>query len=350
MYREHSDLVSSVGGVRDWAVAADDRTGAFEVAAELAEAVGEHVEVRVGSATADGPCVVDLGSRALSARDAAARAAALDTRFGPAAWTAHKIDSTLRGHWAAEVLARQAALRRPVVVLPAYPAMGRTCLGGVVHVDGAPVASVTGGLPAARRTRVDLLDSLDLDDVVWLDIADDADLAAAAAALAPLDALVAGPAGALGAAFRARPHPLGGRGALTLRPWADVLERIGDGPVLVVCGSVTEVAAAQLDELRSARPDVHVVATPAHEGSLLDRAHADAIAALVRPRLLGYSLVVIIGGDTAAAVLGDAPRHIGGYAAPGMPWSAQAGGDGPIVVTKAGGFGAPDALVRLLNP
>ena len=85
-----------MGQVRDWAVAADDRTGAFEVAAEMAEVIGVPVEVRVGTAVADWPCVVDLGSRALAARDAAARASAIDTRFGPAAWTAHKIDSTLR--------------------------------------------------------------------------------------------------------------------------------------------------------------------------------------------------------------------------------------------------------------
>ena len=335
-----------MGQVRDWAVAADDRTGAFEVAAEMAEVIGVPVEVRVGTAVADWPCVVDLGSRALAARDAAARASAIDTRFGPAAWTAHKIDSTLRGHWAAEVLARQAVLRRPVVVLPAYPAMGRTCRDGVVHVDGRPVASVTGGLPSAKRARIDLLDSLDVGDVVWVDIADDADLAAAAAALAPLTPLVAGPAGALGAAFRARPHtgvgtaPGGGRATLHHR-W-------GDGPVLVVCGSATAVAAAQIDELRAALPDVHVVTTPAHAGSLLDRAHVDALAALVRPRLAAYGLVVLIGGDTSAAVLGDAPRRVGGYAAPGMPWSAPSSGDGPAVVTKAGAFGSPNALVRLL--
>ena len=58
--------------------------------------------------------------------------------------------------------------------------------------------------------------------------------------------------------------------------------------------------------------------------------------------------IIVIGGDTAAALLGDAPRLVGGCAAPGMPWSRDEAGGGPLVVTKAGGFGGPDALVDLV--
>ena len=60
-------------------------------------------------------------------------------------------------------------------------------------------------------------------------------------------------------------------------------------------------------------------------------------------------LVVIVGGETAAALLGGATRLAVGMAAPGMPWSRSADGTGPVVVTKAGGFGGPDALVQLLR-
>jgi len=35
---------------------------------------------------------------------------------------------------------------------------------------------------------------------------------------------------------------------------------------------------------------------------------------------------------------------------PGLPWSLDAHDAGPVVITKAGGFGDPDTLVRLLAP
>jgi uncharacterized protein YgbK (DUF1537 family) len=62
-----------------------------------------------------------------------------------------------------------------------------------------------------------------------------------------------------------------------------------------------------------------------------------------------FDTLLVIGGDTAAAVLGDEPRLVGGTVAPGMPWSLDADGGGPLVITKAGGFGDPDALARLLS-
>ena len=56
--------------------------------------------------------------------------------------------------------------------------------------------------------------------------------------------------------------------------------------------------------------------------------------------------LVVIGGDTAAALLGDAPRMVGGFVAPGMPWSRDDDGGGPLVVTKAGGFGGAGCARR----
>jgi uncharacterized protein YgbK (DUF1537 family) len=58
---------------------------------------------------------------------------------------------------------------------------------------------------------------------------------------------------------------------------------------------------------------------------------------------------VIVGGDTAAAVLGDGSRLVGGTVLPGMPWSLDADGGGPLVITKAGAFGDVDTLVRLAD-
>ena len=162
---------------------------------------------------------------------------------------------------------------------------------------------------------------------------------AAAAVLAGSDVLVAGPAGPLGAVFAAR------SGAWPADPAADVT-----GPVLVVCGSANAVSHEQLAQLEHAGLGTTVVAPEATSGPLdghaaervAEQAHDVAVA-------LQPGTIVLVGGDTAAAFLGDPPRLVGGFAAPGMPFSRDADGGGPLVVTKAGGFGTPDALVRLLS-
>ena len=117
-------------------VAADDRTGALETAGACADLGCDSVVAPHGIdiARERGCVVVDLASRHLSPLEAGARAAVIS------AGAAHKIDSTLRGNWAHELVARQRASRRAVLVVPAFPAAGRTCVDGVVLVGGVPVA------------------------------------------------------------------------------------------------------------------------------------------------------------------------------------------------------------------
>ncbi|MDP2290747.1 MAG: four-carbon acid sugar kinase family protein [Actinomycetota bacterium] len=326
--------------MRDWLVAADDRTGAFEVAALFAAVVGP---VMVATdATVEGSLVVDLGSRGVDADSAAARAGGIDAT--PARWTAHKIDSTLRGNWAVELEARRLATGRRVVVLAGWPEMGRACLGGVVHVHGAPIGSVHDHL--AHGTLVPHAAALrewlhGRDEVALCDVPDHAAMYALAAVLADApDVLVAGPAGPLGAAFAAR-------GAGAHRPRAVATVR---SPMLVVCGSANAVSREQVARLAAVAPHLEILAAPETEGSLHPHvarelaAHARTRAAELQP-----ATIVVIGGDTAAAFLGDAPRLVGGSVAPGMPWSLDEYGGGPLVITKAGGFGDADTLVRLLS-
>lgn len=315
--------------MRDWLVAADDRTGALETAAEIARVAGS-VTVTVGGVP-EASGVVDLGTRVLDAADAAAMVRAL----WPARWRAHKMDSTLRGNWAAEVRALDAR----VVLVPAWPLMGRTCRGGVVHVHGTPLAAVRDQLPeTALLADVDALQR-------WLgdgdgrfaavDVATTDDMVAVAAALRAHDVVVAGPAGPIGACFAAR---FGG-GVAEEPPSLE-------GSVLVVCGSATDVSREQLRRLRAERPDIEVLDAPPVDG------HLDiAIARSLAERAADWEVdtLVVIGGDTAAAVLGDAPRRVGGTVAPGMPWSRDTHGGGPVVITKAGSFGDPDALVWLFS-
>ncbi|HAP76538.1 MAG TPA: hypothetical protein DCR14_10685, partial [Acidimicrobiaceae bacterium] len=269
--------------MHEWCIAADDRTGALEMAAEMAVVFGAPVMVSVGEPSSAAG-VVDLGSRTLSPSAAERCAELLELRIRPTTWAAHKIDSTLRGNWAAELHARQVARPRPVVLLPAWPAMGRVCRGGVVHVHGEAVAAVQSSVPLARPAKPHELFHLANDDVVWVDIENDEQLADAAAALVSVPALVAGPAGALGAVARAQ----FGSGS---RPSPPAVH----APALVVCGSATQVSAQQLAALAAARPDVQIVSAPPVDGPL-DRAVAARLAESVRPRVQSFGLVVLIGG------------------------------------------------------
>jgi len=331
-----------MSAVRDWLVAADDRTGAFEVAALFAHVIGPTL-VTVGWPAGES-CVVDIATRTLPADEAAARAAAVEAT--PSSWAAHKIDSMQRGQWVAELRTRQQVSGRRVVVLPAWPEMGRTCIGGVVHVHGAPLGNVLELMPGSvlLANVAALREWLAGDGLLAVcDIADDATMHAAAAVLAAVDSnvLVAGPAGPLGAVFAAR----------SSRRNPSVPPSLDD-PVLVVCGSANPVSHEQVARLAAAHPDVVVVTVvePDNErdldvgvaAALAEEARATAVA--LRP-----GTIVLIGGDTAAAYLGDSPRVVGGSVAPGMPFSHDELGGGPTVITKAGGFGAPDALVQLFS-
>ena len=130
----------------EWLTVADDRTGALEVAGEIARWLGP-VTVTVRTPPSDGTAaVVDIGSRHATAHEAADRAVAAAAT--PARHHAHKIDSLLRGNWAHELVAVQRASRDRVLLVPALPRLGRVCQGGIVQVDGDP-----GRRPRRRGVR-----------------------------------------------------------------------------------------------------------------------------------------------------------------------------------------------------
>ena len=337
-----------------WSVAADDRTGAYEVAALLAAAGEGPVLVSVGAASgvSNGVAVVDLGTRALDVAEAR-RVATLFER--PDGWAGHKIDSTLRGNWAAELRARRQAGGRRVIVLAGWPDMGRTCVHGVVrlfdervgdmreHLPEAALVPHAAGLAAWWRHGGGIA-ACDVPDTEAMQ-----QMAAVIAGFPAQEVLVAGPAGPLAAVFAAH-----GRRS-PARPQRPMVH----GPALVVCGSANMTSHRQIDRLRMSRPDVEVLAVPAarsnddgaddDDGTLLTPGPAQVLAqrAVARIAELRPATVVIIGGDTAAALLGDAPRRVGGMIAPGMPWSHDEHGGGPLVITKAGGFGGLNALIDL---
>lgn len=384
----------------DWLVLADDRTGALEVAGAIAAAVG--MPVAVVSCVGEVSCaeelagvasladvapivVIDVGTRHLTVDAASLRLAAVAPTA--AGRRAYKLDSMLRGNWAADVVALAESGRARVVVAAAFPAMGRTCRGGVVHVHGDPLATsdaramACSPAPAAhlRAAGVAAADIAELGDaeavrrwagsesgeprVVVCDAGTDDDLAAIGEALAgvdlgEVDVLFAGTSASIAACIiAAAGAAVSERGVVGAHP---PTTEPGTMPhVLVVCGSLHPMAVAQLARVQAARglrdrADVAVIVgdSPAHlpvEPAAAEHAAAE-LGRRARAHLASRRVdaMIIVGGDTAAAVLDTAPRLVGGLVATGVPWSVALDGTGPVVVTKAGGFGRPDALVELI--
>jgi len=377
----------------DLLVAADDRTGAFECAAALADHGAGPVVVTTWAAraglvprdssandelTAD---VIDLGSRHAVPAQAAARSAALPT----ASRNAHKIDSTLRGNWAEELAVRSAS--GPVLLIPALPMFGRTCVDGVVLEHGRPVHEGSAGSDVRRRVDtsrpVDALRAAGLTDVdllgdhaavvAWL-----ADPAGVRVANAADDRQIVGLVSEWGSAARARPDVVLAGTSAVIGAAAEVLggRRPKDAlpaivhPVLVVCGSVHPAARAQLavaersgvavahlaDDLaiRALRASrVLVLASEIPVGDVAAPMAVAAAATLARGvttvcEQVDLGALIILGGDTAAAVLGDSSVEVYGSVDIGTAW-ARVAGFGQPVITRSGGFGSDHALIDLIR-
>ena len=347
-------------------VTADDTTGALETAAACADLgcvaiVSTADETAVVRAHRADLHVVDLRSRHLPAGEAAARLRSVIGHHP--GLRAHKIDSTLRGAWAAEVMALADA-GRPVLMVPAFPAAGRTCVDGVVLVHGVPVhqtafaddprspvtdarpASSIVGSVAARDVAAARAAFADGARVVIADAQTDAqiaDLAVFAAARPEL--VVVGPAAAVTAlvcCFPGRRAPVAGR---------SIVGRSTVGPVLAVSASRHPVADAQLAELTAV--GVEVIRPPADARIEDADAVLAALARAVHDRLgadRSIATLVVVGGDTAAAVIGDAVVSVDGTSGVGVAvGSVELCGRRLRLITKPGGFGAADTLVTVLQ-
>ena len=360
-------------------VAADDRTGALETAAALADRLATPIAVTnwpTWPGTTDPAAVVDLGTRHLSPGEARDRIRAMPT----SGRVAHKLDSTLRGNWPDELAA--SVIRRPVLLVPALPEQGRACVGGVVLDHGRPVHEGGAGTDVRRRVTssrpAELLRGAGVRDVVelagldlvvaWLadpsgvvvvDAATDDDIESIVAAWsdARTDVLLAGTAAVVGAAAAS--------GNVRRRAVPAI-----DGPILVACGSVHPAARAQLaaaeragipiatiaDDITARRlldNDALVLATEIPVGDVdepLAVAAATALAGGVADLCSRVELgaLVIIGGDTAAAVFGESAVSVQGTVAPGTAWAVVDGFDVPVI-TRSGGFGSDRSLVDLVR-
>ena len=352
-------------------ITADDRTGALEVGGACA-AQGFDVCLAPAPSGQHDCALLDLASRHARPAEAARRIVAAHAHA--ARFRCHKMDSGLRGNWAHEVAALLARGHR-VGVLPSFPDAGRRCEGGRVFIHDVPLLETPFGRdprsrlfsnrPADYLRAAGCAEALRAGRVTVLDAADNAALAAAAARCRAEERLPVGPTGAI-AAYTRTLRPDAARGnAKPLLP----LPR----PALVVCGSLHPLSRAQVAALdcpraglddgeravRSLRAGADLVlATPL--AKQVTAATADAMAAqLARTawdwlRRGGAATLIVLGGDTAAAILGARPLLVRGDVAVGVPLSTfaaatSADGEPPVhIVTKGGGIGEADTLTRLL--
>ncbi|HYH30639.1 MAG TPA: four-carbon acid sugar kinase family protein [Pseudonocardia sp.] len=349
MDREASVAVAPVGAVRRLAVVADDLTGAADAAAPFALR-GLTVSVALTDALPDAEVVaLSTDNRGRPAAEAAARTREAVGRVRDAELLFVKIDSTLRGQVRADVEGALAAWgATTAVATPAFPAQGRVVREGALHVHGEPtVPHVAALFP---------------DGVEVVDAGRHEDLVALARRIAG-DRRVAIGSGGLSRAL------------------AEILQSAPDSPpaeqqygatarsVLVVVGTPHPVTRAQIapigavpvtsadaavDALRSGKRAVLTCEPdgPVEPESLAAAALAAGLASAavaVLDAVPGTGLV-LTGGTTALAVataLGATELRLYGEVVAGLPLGELVAGPRRVpVVTKSGGFGAPDALDR----
>ena len=293
-------------------IVADDLTGACDAAAPFASRGAKCIASLWSSpVTCPDIMAVSTDSRDVEEAEIGRRMEAAAAAAGETAVVFKKIDSTLRGNIRAEIRAAMAAFnRRTAIITPSFPDMGRRVRDGYLHVDGqAPVH--------AGENILDAVDNEDLDRIV----ADNLHRAEGV--------LWAGSAGLASALAR----------KLYGEPGALIAPAI-DGPLVFCIGSDHPATLAQVRALSDS------IVFPV----MRNQTTADEICFHLR----GAGALFITGGDTASLVLaaigaqGIAIQH---EVVTGVPWGVLSGGsfDGRPVVTKSGGFGAPDTLLRVAD-
>ena len=395
-------------------IVADDLTGAADTSACFAQG-GLGTAIHLSGTTLPNADVLVVSTESRDLDRTAAAAAVRSTlsrivggqRDAAPRWTYKKMDSALRGHPRDELLAAMEAIGATrALVAPAFPAEGRTTVGGRQCIDGVPLelSQIRGpdttsdvvalfetdhGPPvrlldlATLRGKLDAVRRLlhESHGIVVADAETDDDLMRLARATdGGRLRLFCGTAGL--ARQLARSLPL----TQNARPHQKAVRR--SGPILIVAGSRHEATARQIEVLRvSSVPIVRPMQ------SLIDNPEMgiDGIVAQVATQLAaGQSVVlttlglapstrgghvvaarlaqivaasevscqvgglVLTGGDVAAAVsiaLGATAFWLRGEILSGIPWGRLDGGSlhGSPVATKAGSFGDDNALLSCID-
>ena len=405
-------------------VIADDLTGAVECAASSA-ALGCSAVVLLHSAEnresqTDWPDAdivsIDANTRCLPAEEASRLLARLvhlcDARYSASTRYVlfKKIDSTLRGNVADELAAllharrstKSANMKLCVLMAPAFPAQGRTTIGGRLFVHGVPLEETDIWQAEIRTAQSDipqllsesglscslidieivrsnpaslhqaLSQSAEQADVIVCDAVTDHDLLAIAKASLTLPSLTA-LAGSAGLAAQLTQ-------AIGITPRNQPSEwHFSSGPTLFVVGTAASITLEQTRILQSTLDVATLHATPADllnspalQSQIIQDMKSGRDALLLvnggehcsnhqeqLPQALSELIpqcapllggLVATGGETARAVLdalGVQRLRVLGEVETGLPFSVADVWMRPLpVITKAGAFGSPQSLVR----
>ncbi|HEY1779414.1 MAG TPA: four-carbon acid sugar kinase family protein [Roseiarcus sp.] len=343
---------------------ADDLTGALDTAAQFTGRIGPLPVLLDGSIPAPaGSYALDLSCRDRDEQMAVAATREAVRCFVGADLAFKKIDSLLRGHWAAELaeIVRSGMFRR-IVLAPAFPAQGRVTRGGrQMRTRLRGEAEVIKNIAAElQRHGVSLHDRNC--EIALPDAESDADLDAIAGRYAHEPAPLWCGAAGLARALAQRPPRTG-------RPLG--------GPHLVIIGSRHPVSLRQIEVATAARPEWFApqadldfearvrttleargrcIVLPALPPGLSEMEAIERIARGVErlaERLPPPAALTVVGGETFAAVchmLKATWLSVDGEFLPGIPTSRMESGlwRGTDCASKSGAFGAPDWLLNHL--
>ncbi|PSM16803.1 four-carbon acid sugar kinase family protein [Nitratireductor sp. StC3] len=326
---------------------ADDLTGAADCAASCRNSnLPAVIWLASASWTDDSTKVVvlDINSRDASSADAVARAVkAHDFARGRSGVIYHKIDTLLRGNWSAEiasVVRRSKHACQPLVIAPAYPELGRGTQGATMIVHGemrddlsisaplshlglvvheVPLDIVRDGLASVKKSVGSILERA---DVVVCDAVTRSDLDTIAQA-----------GDALGIKYWC------GSGGLirSIAPLLDLphdpcpLVLGNEDPALIVIGSLSQSARAQaamlvkqnlvhwieagqdlkllISRIREVRAllnsgqSVLITTAPTNAETISDPSLVENLAEALTVAATDTSLLVLVGGATARALL-----------------------------------------------
>ncbi|MCY4094580.1 MAG: hypothetical protein OXG05_05555 [Gammaproteobacteria bacterium] len=329
-------------------ITADDRTGSLEIGGTIAV---EEKPVPVGPHADDRLCsVVDLASRHISPEHALLRV--LEAHQRRAKYRSHKMDAGLRGNWPHEIHAL-VELGYHVAVVPSFPDAGRRCKDGIVYIQDVPVLDSPFGadpLTAPCSSKpIEVLEEANciFKEVVIWDANDNAELHRATRRCLDENRVVVGPSGAVGSYAT---HILGEG-----KPVSVHLSQ----PMLIVCGSLNATSRDQLDRLdcvqlhlNESMPDfndVRIAATAIPNGEITNamaEAMAQRVAKFLHDSPVDIATLVIVGGDTVAACVGDQTLQVVGTVEAGIPVSNYRGG---LLITKGGGIGTANSLHNIVQ-
>jgi len=344
---------------------------------------------------------VNKASRAASIEDAVDRAAHAAKSLASAEILYNTVDSTIRGHIGAEIIAaRRASGRAIAIVAPAFPAGGRTTEGGRQLLRGVPLeetefakdplhpitdSHIRALFPAIPDAEVRFLGLAEVralksgelvaDDrkLLIVDAATQHDLAllvksaadaksilwcgspGLATALADQvgradDAALSSRTASLNLFVIGSVNPLSREQCSRLRGKDDVRQIVVDAEQ----ASHSPVLAAEsaVGQYRQSGSAGDVLLTASERGTSVDpRSVAIALGQAVRLLIERYPVtgLFLTGGDTAESVLGVlgiGSLELLGEIEPGIPVGRTTGSHPFHIITKAGGFGSPNILLK----